>query len=54
MSWVVPTITLNFPSILLLESSLSFLGIGVQPPQPGDRVEDAVLQVDQEIQQQRA
>jgi peptide/nickel transport system permease protein len=24
--------TLNFPSILLLESSLSFLGIGVQPP----------------------
>ena len=25
-------LTLNFPSILLLESSLSFLGIGVQPP----------------------
>jgi peptide/nickel transport system permease protein len=25
-------ITLNFPSILLLESSLSFLGLGVQPP----------------------
>ncbi|MGE0559024.1 MAG: ABC transporter permease [Burkholderiales bacterium] len=24
--------TLNFPSILLLESSLSFLGLGVQPP----------------------
>jgi peptide/nickel transport system permease protein len=24
--------TLNFPAILLLESSLSFLGIGVQPP----------------------
>ena len=24
--------TLNFPSILLLESSLSFLGIGVRPP----------------------
>jgi peptide/nickel transport system permease protein len=25
-------LTLNFPAILLLESSLSFLGIGVQPP----------------------
>lgn len=33
---VLPTLlviaTLNFPSIIMLESSLSFLGIGVQPP----------------------
>lgn len=29
---VIVLVTLNFPSILLLESSLSFLGIGVQPP----------------------
>jgi peptide/nickel transport system permease protein len=29
---LVVLMTLNFPSILLLESSLSFLGIGVQPP----------------------
>lgn len=29
---LIVLITLNFPSILLLESSLSFLGIGVQPP----------------------
>ena len=26
--------TLNFPGILLLEASLSFLGLGVQPPTP--------------------
>lgn len=29
---LIVLLTLNFPSILLLESSLSFLGIGVQPP----------------------
>jgi peptide/nickel transport system permease protein len=29
---IIVLVTLNFPSILLLESSLSFLGIGVQPP----------------------
>ncbi len=29
---LIVLITLNFPAILLLESSLSFLGIGVQPP----------------------
>lgn len=29
---LIVLVTLNFPSILLLESSLSFLGIGVQPP----------------------
>lgn len=29
---LIVLMTLNFPSILLLESSLSFLGIGVQPP----------------------
>jgi peptide/nickel transport system permease protein len=29
---IIVLLTLNFPSILLLESSLSFLGIGVQPP----------------------
>ena len=27
-------ISLNFPAVLLLEASLSFLGIGVQPPTP--------------------
>jgi peptide/nickel transport system permease protein len=29
---LIVLLTLNFPHILLLESSLSFLGIGVQPP----------------------
>ncbi len=29
---LIVLLTLNFPAILLLESSLSFLGIGVQPP----------------------
>ena len=29
---LIVLVTLNFPSILVLESSLSFLGIGVQPP----------------------
>lgn len=29
---IIVIMTLNFPSVLLLESSLSFLGIGVQPP----------------------
>jgi peptide/nickel transport system permease protein len=29
---LIVLVTLNFPSIMLLESSLSFLGIGVQPP----------------------
>jgi peptide/nickel transport system permease protein len=29
---LIVLVTLNFPAILLLESSLSFLGIGVQPP----------------------
>jgi peptide/nickel transport system permease protein len=29
---LIVLMTLNFPAILLLESSLSFLGIGVQPP----------------------
>jgi len=29
---IIVLLTLNFPTVLLLESSLSFLGIGVQPP----------------------
>lgn len=29
---LIVLMTLNFPAILLMESSLSFLGIGVQPP----------------------
>jgi peptide/nickel transport system permease protein len=29
---IIVLLTLNFPAVLLLESSLSFLGIGVQPP----------------------
>lgn len=29
---LIVLLTLNFPSVLMLESSLSFLGIGVQPP----------------------
>lgn len=32
ISLIIVLLTLNFPSVLLLESSLSFLGIGVQPP----------------------
>ncbi len=41
--------TLNFPAILLLEASLSFLGLGVQPPTPslgrmvGDNRNDLAL-----------
>ncbi len=31
---LVVALTLNFSSILVLESSLSYLGLGVQPPQP--------------------
>lgn len=29
---IIVLLTVNFPAVLLLESSLSFLGIGVQPP----------------------
>ena len=29
---VIVLMTLNFPAVMLLESSLSFLGIGIQPP----------------------
>jgi peptide/nickel transport system permease protein len=29
---LIVLLTLNFPSVLMLESALSFLGIGVQPP----------------------
>ena len=42
-------LTLNFPGILLLEASLSFLGLGVQPPTPslgrmvGDNRNDLAL-----------
>jgi peptide/nickel transport system permease protein len=32
-SIIVVDMTLKFPAILLLESTLSFLGLGVQPPQ---------------------
>lgn len=32
ISTIIVLITLNFPSVLMLESSLSFIGIGVQPP----------------------
>lgn len=32
MSTVVVAMTLNFPEVILLESGLSFLGLGVQPP----------------------
>jgi len=28
----IPQFTLNFPSTILLETSLSFLGLGIQPP----------------------
>jgi len=29
---LVVQLTLNFPEIILLETSLSFLGLGIQPP----------------------
>lgn len=32
-STLIVSMTLTFPEIILLESSLSFLGLGVQPPQ---------------------
>lgn len=32
MSVLVVQLTLNFPDIILLETSLSFLGLGIQPP----------------------
>lgn len=32
VSPIIVLLTVNFPAVLLLESSLSFLGIGVQPP----------------------
>ncbi len=32
VSPIIVLLTINFPAVLLLESSLSFLGIGVQPP----------------------
>mgnify|MGYP003647663049 FL=1 len=32
LSIIMVQITLNFPEIILLETSLSFLGLGVQPP----------------------
>lgn len=32
-SALIVQITLNFPQIILLETSLSFLGLGIQPPQ---------------------
>lgn len=33
LSVLVVQVTLNFPELILLETSLSFLGLGVQPPQ---------------------
>lgn len=30
--YFIVLLTLNFPSVLMLESSLSFIGVGVQPP----------------------
>lgn len=32
ISSIIVLLTLNFPGVLMLESSLSFIGIGVQPP----------------------
>ena len=32
-SALIVQVTLNFPQIILLETSLSFLGLGIQPPQ---------------------
>jgi peptide/nickel transport system permease protein len=31
-SALIVQVTLNFPQIILLETSLSFLGLGIQPP----------------------
>ena len=31
-TYLIILLALNFPSVLMLESSLSFIGIGVQPP----------------------
>lgn len=33
LSVLIVQVTLNFPELILLETSLSFLGLGVQPPQ---------------------
>ena len=32
-AWVIVTLTFSFSSAMVLESSLSYLGIGIQPPQ---------------------
>ena len=32
-AWVIITLTFSFSSAMVLESSLSYLGIGIQPPQ---------------------
>jgi peptide/nickel transport system permease protein len=31
-STLIVSMTLNFPEVILLDSGLSFLGLGVQPP----------------------
>ncbi len=33
MSVLIVQVTLNFPELILIETSLSFLGLGIQPPQ---------------------
>ncbi len=33
LSVLIVQVTLNFPQLILLETSLSFLGLGIQPPQ---------------------
>ncbi len=33
LSILIVQVTLNFPDLILLETSLSFLGLGIQPPQ---------------------
>lgn len=33
-STLLVTATINFPEVILLETSLSFLGLGIQPPAP--------------------
>mgnify|MGYP001291940928 CR=1 FL=1 len=33
LSVLIVQVTLNFPDLILLETSLSFLGLGIQPPQ---------------------
>lgn len=33
LSVLIVQVTLNFPELILLETSLSFLGLGIQPPQ---------------------